>query len=336
MSGDLFVRPYLAELNRHKDPLPQESARALAELSGDYDLVPNRWVFFKINETPCQLDFLDFAAFFRHGSLFWIQGDAQTAPPRLIRGQGVLISETLANRAYLGMGSRIQTQVDGRAIDLPVIGIVRDYRTRGGVVFADMSAIHQAGEAPVWSGLRIFFKHPPDNPEQALADLRRHILEKAGDTRLEIVDGASLRAEILQIFDETFAVTTVLLVIALAVAALGIATTLTVTVLERSKQLNTLIAVGASFGQIRSMIFWEAGIIGIVGQCAGLACGWILSYLLVYVINKQSFGWTFLHQADWPVLTASFPLILMAALAAALPAIRTALAQPPSLILRER
>ena len=161
-------------------------------------------------------------------------------------------------------------------------------------------------------------------------------MENLGDTRLDMVAGASLRAEILRIFDETFAVTTVLLVIALAVAALGIATTLTVTVLERSGQLNTLVAVGASAGQIRSMILWEAGIIGIAGECAGLACGWILSYLLVYVVNKQSFGWTFLHQADWPTLAASFPLILLAALAAALPAIRTALSQPPSMILRER
>ncbi len=336
VSGDLFVSPYLAELNRHKTPLPQDVVRELTELSQDYDLVPNRWVFFKINGIPCQLDFLDFANFFRHGSLFWIDGDPQTVQPRLIGGDGVLISETLANRAGLGLNSRIQTQVDGRPIDLPVIGVVRDYRTRGGVVFADLSAVQQPGDIPIWSGLRIFFNHPPNNPAKAMADLRRRVLEKTGEIRLEIVDGASLRAEILQIFDETFALTTVLLVIALAVAALGIATTLTVMVLERSKQLNTLIAVGASFGQIRSMIFWEAGIIGFVGQCAGLACGWILSYLLIYVINQQSFGWTFLYQVDWPALAASFPLIILAALAAALPAIRTALSQPPSLILRER
>jgi len=336
VSGDLFVSPHFAELNGYKDPFPEDVARALEGLSADYDLVPNRRVFFKIKETPCQLEFTDFETFFRHGAFFWIDGEPATVRPRLVRGEGVLVSEVLANRADLDMNSRIQTQVDGRSIDLPVLGVVRDYRTRGGVIFADLSVVRQPGTAPVWSGVRIFFKHPPDNPEQALAALRGRIMENLGDTRLDMVAGASLRAEILRIFDETFAVTTVLLVIALAVAALGIATTLTVTVLERSGQLNTLVAVGASAGQIRSMIFWEAGIIGIAGECAGLACGWILSYLLVYVVNKQSFGWTFLHQADWPALAASFPLILLAALAAALPAIRTALSQPPSMILRER
>ena len=54
-----------------------------------------------------------------------------------------------------------------------------------------------------------------------------------------------------------YGLSALLLLIALVIAALGIATTLTVLVLERSRQLNTLFAVGASFRQIRSMIFWE-------------------------------------------------------------------------------
>ena len=71
-----------------------------------------------------------------------------------------------------------------------------------------------------------------------------------------MVSGKELRHAVLKIFDETFAITTVLLLIALAVASLGITTTLTVLVLERTRQLNTLFAVGGSFGQIRSMICW--------------------------------------------------------------------------------
>ena len=114
-----------------------------------------------------------------------------------------------------------------------------------------------------------------------------------------MIGGRDLRESVLKIFDETFAVTTVLLLIALAVAALGITTTLSVLVLERTRQLNTMAAVGASFGQIRAMIFWEAGFLVVAGEVAGLACGFILSYLLVYVINRQSFGWTFLYTVDW-------------------------------------
>jgi putative ABC transport system permease protein len=138
------------------------------------------------------------------------------------------------------------------------------------------------------------------------------------------------------VFDETFAVTTVLLLIALFIAALGITTTLTVLVLERSRQLNTLYAVGASFKQIRTMIFWEAVFMVVLGEIAGILCGFILSYLLVYVINRQSFGWTFLYEVDWGALSLSLPLIILTALVAAIPAIRMVFRKPPATLLREQ
>jgi len=153
--------------------------------------------------------------------------------------------------------------------------------------------------------------------------------------KLDIVSGNDLRKTILKVFDETFAITTVLLLIALAIAALGIATTLTVLVLERSKQLNTLYAVGAGFGQIRSMILWEAAFMAVAGEAAGILCGFILSYILVYVINRQSFGWTFLYAVDWRALAMSLPLIILAALAAAYPAVKMVFRESPATLLRE-
>jgi putative ABC transport system permease protein len=149
-----------------------------------------------------------------------------------------------------------------------------------------------------------------------------------------MVEGRQLRRTIVQIFDETFAITTVLLLIALVVAALGIATTLALLVLQRRRQLNTLRAVGASTRQLRRMIFWEAGLIVTVGQGAGLACGFILSTLLIFVVNRQSFGWTFFYQVDWGALIIAMPLIFAAALGAALPAVKLALSSSPASLLR--
>jgi putative ABC transport system permease protein len=165
--------------------------------------------------------------------------------------------------------------------------------------------------------------------------LRKKIIGRWGDS-LDMISGKNLRESILKVFDETFAVTTILLLIALIIAALGITTTLTVLVLERSRQLNTLFAVGASFGQIRSMIFWEAAFLVVTGELVGIVCGFMLSYLLIYVINRQSFGWTFLYGVDWSALIMSLPLIILTALAAALPAIRVVFREPPATLLKER
>jgi putative ABC transport system permease protein len=102
------------------------------------------------------------------------------------------------------------------------------------------------------------------------------------------------------------------------------------------RQLNTIFAVGGSFRQIRSMIFWEASFLVAAGEVAGWVCGFILSYLLVYVINRQSFGWTFLYTIDWGALALSVPLVILTALAAAVPAVRMVFREPPAMLLRER
>jgi putative ABC transport system permease protein len=186
-----------------------------------------------------------------------------------------------------------------------------------------------------WSGIRFFFKDRSQDLSKAVSRLRKKIIARWGDT-LDIMSGRDLRNAILRVFDETFAVTTVLLLIALFIAALGITTTLTVLVLERSRQLNTLYAVGASFKQIRKMIFWEAVFMVVLGEIAGILCGFILSYLLVYVINRQSFGWTFLYEVDWGALSLSLPLIILTALVAAIPAVRMVFRKPPATLLREQ
>jgi putative ABC transport system permease protein len=55
----------------------------------------------------------------------------------------------------------------------------------------------------------------------------------------------------------------------------------------------------------------------------------------VYVINRQSFGWTFLYKVDWGALAMSLPLIILTALAAAYPAIKMVFRESPAMLLRE-
>jgi putative ABC transport system permease protein len=109
-----------------------------------------------------------------------------------------------------------------------------------------------------------------------------------------------------------------------------------VLVLDRTRQFHTILACGGTRGQVRSMVFWEALIMVFAGTLLGLVCGFILSYLLVFVINRQSFGWTFIYSIDWIPLFVSSPLILATALLAALPASQIVFRLPPAMVLREQ
>jgi len=333
--GDLFLTTKMGDMNRFRYPISQEVVEDLQAFKDKVDIVPNRRFFLTYANSPYEFELLDIEGFLQYASFFWLEGDPEVIQPKLKRGDGVIISEVFANRTGLSVGELFRAQVAESFVELPILGIVRDYRTQGGVVFYSMPHFKARYHDPQWGGLRIFFKDRAQKLDTAVSNLRADIIKQMGD-KVDVLSGKRLRGAVLQIFDETFAITTVLLVIALVIAALGIATTLTVLVLERSQQLNTLFALGASFGQIRSMIFWEAAFLVVIGELAGIVCGFFLSYLLVYVVNRQSFGWTFLYGVDWGSLGLSIPLIILTALAAALPAVKMVFRQPPATLLRER
>ncbi|MEG6551245.1 FtsX-like permease family protein, partial [Desulfocurvibacter africanus] len=222
----------------------------------------------------------------------------------------------------------------GVSLDEEIVGIIRCYRTRGGVVYLTDSRWRELGGEFAPNGVRMWFPGP--DPEARARAFRQAILSSPVGFGLEASVGGELRREIAQIFDQTFAVTTVLLLVALAVAALGIAGALTVMVLERSREVRTMLALGGSRGQVRAMILWEACLLVTAGLAAGTVCGFLLSAILIYVVNRVSFGWTFLYSVDWLALALGLPLIFLACLAAGLPALRIAASGPPAAVLRER
>lgn len=336
LNADLFLRTKMAGLNQYRDPLPGEVARTLKTLSEDVQVIPYRRIFLSYGKIPYQLEATDLGFLLLQGAFLMMEGHLEQVAPLLIAGEGVLVSEVFSNQTGLGVGSRYRAQLGDSVLDAPVLGIFRDYRTQGGAVFISLARLQTLTKNLEWSGARFYFDDRSLDMKSAVARLRSEILRRCGQKHpLEMASGTELRSEILRIFDETFAITTVLLLIALIVAGLGITTSLTVLVMERLRQLNTLVAVGASSRQIRSMVFWEAILMVTAGEGMGLACGFLLSSLLIYVINRDSFGWTFLYRVNWETLLLSSPLILATALIAALPAVRLVLKSSPALVLKE-
>jgi putative ABC transport system permease protein len=108
-----------------------------------------------------------------------------------------------------------------------------------------------------------------------------------------------LRTQAIRIFDRTFAITYALEAVAVIVAVMGIAGALLALVIDRRRELGLLRFLGAAAGQVRKQILVEAGLLGLLSNFVGLALGFALSLVLIYVINRQSFGWTI--RFHWPV-----------------------------------
>src|SRR5208282_4549751 len=136
-------------------------------------------------------------------------------------------------------------------------------------------------------------------PGFSIETVRGEILQAAASYRVLLFSNRDLRTEAIRIFDRTFAITYALEAVAIIVAVMGVAGALLALVIDRRRELGLLRFLGASTGQVRKQILVEAGLLGLLANFAGLAQGFALSLVLIYVINKQSFGWTI--RFHWPI-----------------------------------
>ena len=141
VSGDLFVTTKLGAINRFRDPLPPSVMAGLKELSTSVDLVPSRrFVLTHRNNFDYELDTMDLDVFSRHGQFVWVEGDSERVHRHLLSGEGVIVSEVFANRTGLRVGDNYNAKILNHQLLLPILGIIRDYRTSGGVVFYHLPA----------------------------------------------------------------------------------------------------------------------------------------------------------------------------------------------------
>ena len=214
--------------------------------------------------------------------------DGPAATGEAPAADAVVVSESFAIKHRAAVGDRIELDTPRGPRPFRVAAVYYDYSSDRGLVVMDETtfAAHYGPRRP--GGLTLYLA-PGADPET----VRDELLAAAGaDHRLFIRTNRTLRAEVLRIFDATFAITYALQAIAIVVAILGVAATLLTLVLERRRELAMLRLVGAGRPLIRRMVVIEAAMIGLLSQGVGLAVGVALSLILIYVINVQSFGWT--------------------------------------------
>ena len=172
------------------------------------------------------------------------------------------------------------------------------------------------------------FLAPGTDVEATVDALRRAFAGRP----LVIRSNRTLRAEVLAIFDQTFAVTRTLQGMALLIAALGVSVTLLIQAHERAGELALLRALGASRPQVFGLFLGEGAAMGALGLLLGLGGGVGLAALLILAINRTWFGWTI--RPAWPgadLAVQAVVVLAVAATAALYPAWRARLAHPGQL-----
>ncbi|HEY2091486.1 MAG TPA: FtsX-like permease family protein [Thermoanaerobaculia bacterium] len=232
----------------------------------------------------------------------------------MIRVHGVFVSESFSLKFGKGVGDALTLPTAHGPRTYTICGIYRDYSNDRGVVVMNRPDYIAAYDDDRINTVILYLKPNVDR------DAARRRLEALFGAKYGAftVTNAAIRREVMNIFDQTFLITYALLGVAIVVAVLGIINTLSALILERTRELALLRVAGMSLRELRTMLLLESALLGIAATLTGVVMGYALSWILINVINKQSFGWTIEFHTPAALIAASLAITFAASVLAGL------------------
>jgi len=232
----------------------------------------------------------------------------------------VIVSEPLAVRLDLPPhGGEVTLYTARGPRTFPVAGIYYDYASTEGAAILSLDTYRELWEDDSVTAL-VLGLTPGADPDAVAQQLQR---ELTALQRVLVRPNQALRQEALAIFDRTFAITGALQLLATGVAFIGVLSALLSLQLDKQRQLGVLRALGLTGRELRRLIVLETGLMGTVAGLLAMPTGYVLSLILIYIINRRSFGWTLqMRVVPAPFLEAFGVAVAAAVLAGIYPAYR--------------
>jgi putative ABC transport system permease protein len=249
---------------------------------------------------------------------------ATEVPPQeiwaAIEQGAVLVSEPLANRLDLPLhGGELPLYTDNGLRNFPIAGIYYDYASSQGSAILSLDIYRQLWDDDQVAAAAIIL----DPGVEVDATVEKLKVDLAAVQSLLVRPNQVLRNDALEVFDRTFAITGALQLMTTIVAFVGVLSAMMSLQLDKQRQLGILKAIGLTSRQIWRLIALETGLMGTVAGLLSMPTGYALALILVFIINRRSFGWTLQMQvAPEPFIQAFVIAVLAAVLAGIYPALR--------------
>ncbi len=312
LRADLFVRPLgLADASYDAHFSPAVAAR-VRRVAGVAAVDTFRAISIPFRGSLTTLGAADFASLSQRNKLRFLGGaDVAALARELPNSEQVVVSEPFATRFGVKAGDVLPLDTPSGLVRFRIAAIYNDYSSDAGVMIADSRTYARLYHDDSVDSLAVYAA-----PGADLGDLRSRIIRIVLPLRIDVETTRELRGLVIAIFNRTFAITYALYVISIAIAILGVVTTLFALVLERRREIGLLRYLGLTTRDVRRMVLYEAAYIGGLGGLTGVATGILLAFLLIYVINRQAFGWLIELHMPWDFLLEAFFLVVVTALLA--------------------
>jgi putative ABC transport system permease protein len=308
LRGDLYIgRIGEAEV-------PEDFYNELRKMGDIGGVHPYRNVQIFYGKATVNLSAIDASVLQRYARFGWLKGGDENW--EMVKRGGVVISESFSRRFGVRPGDVLVLEGLRGPAEFKVGAVFYDYTTEHGLIMMDRSTFVDTFGDHTINDIGVFID--PGHPHRA--EILENVRKKAEARGLPVLTGSQLRANVLEVFDTTFAVTRSMRAITILVAFFGIAGALLTLFLERRREFGVYRALGFSTGQVARMTLLESLGMGALSFFLSVVVGTLLAVLLIKVINLRSFNWTiFFYPALQPYLLTAITASLASLGAAAYP-----------------
>ncbi|MEI7921213.1 MAG: FtsX-like permease family protein [Planctomycetota bacterium] len=223
---------------------------------------------------------------------------------QLLEPDTALVSENFAAINRLGVGSHLTLPGLKGPVRLKIVGTVVDFSNNRGTIMVDRVGTGQAFGNAVVDHFAVGLKNQTD-----LEQARRSIAESgwASESAVEVMTRPALRNHILGMIRSLYGVAYVQEIIAAAVAALGVSSSMLICIMQRRREIALLRAIGSTSRQLFVTVLAEALIMAVIGTFLGVLMGLGLEWYVLRVILLMETGFNFpvvLPWVDFIMITA--------------------------------
>jgi putative ABC transport system permease protein len=261
----------------------------------------------------------------------WIQyknipvrtGDRQQIARQLYESKDALLlaSEGFLIKQNKKIGDTIQLNTPSGSIPFKIVGDVVDFASAEGVFYMNRAVYKKYWNDPLVTTFVVNLA-PGHTLETVRSEISKQLAKKYN---LVVISNAEFRVQMKMAVERTFAYTRAIEWIALIVGLLGLLNTMMISVMERTREIGMLRAIGSTQGQISRMILIEALLQGGLGSMVAIASGAYIGYLFITFNLTASLGWVIdYYLVPISVITTLITGIAVAMIAGIFPARRAA------------
>jgi putative ABC transport system permease protein len=246
-----------------------------------------------------------------------VEGEGAEALKRMALGEGVIVSESFQSRFGKGLGATVHLPTPSGLLPFIVLGVYVDYSADTGSILVDRSLYKKVWQDDLVDAFDLWLA--PGTDQRAVI---RKIREDYGEKyQLFISTHKELREHVVEIMQQSFTVNYAVEIVAVIVAIFSVIHSLLASILDRTREIGVLRAIGATRRQLQVMAVVEAGWMGLLGGLLGIFAGTVMSYHHVVYNTKALTGWTFQYHYPFGVaLLSVLAVIALCLLAGFFPA----------------